>query len=70
VSRGRPPLVVYVDSQRPGLSMLDGPVRYAEVEELPSALAGAELLLVWASRPPERWRRQSTVMAKGCDGCT
>ena len=47
VSRGRPPLVVYVDSQRPGLSMLDGPVRYAEVEELPSALAGAELLLAW-----------------------
>jgi phosphoglycerate dehydrogenase-like enzyme len=46
-SRDGFPLVVYTDGQRPDLSMLDDNVRFAEVEDLPSALVGAEALLVW-----------------------
>jgi len=47
VLRDRPALVVFVQGPHPDLSMLNGPVRYAEVDELPCALAGAEVLLVW-----------------------
>jgi phosphoglycerate dehydrogenase-like enzyme len=46
-SRDGFPLVVYTDGQPPDLSMLEGPVRFAGVEDLPSAVVGAEALLVW-----------------------